>query len=390
MIPTRSVNFGINKESRLFRFNYEYNHQYAPQDLKKIGERVVICLSTLSDESGNVLYQSPFCDANGNFLEPALSQFLEALGFNKEALSKIYSCLGNGNQSLGAQVFLQRLQTRKIIPLFSDKKTELEGLITVERIGFSKEGSPKFYLVFNAALAAGASSAFYQGFSPRGTERAITKRMDPVYYQNPLPPLAQSLSKELAVPKKTDEPEKWQDHIPRRCSRIMNFEQGLMAAQLGRSVNADMLKDFSPLERYKFYLSIFEGLNVIHKYGAHGDVHLGNIVMDENNLALFIDFEDLSDAHPDSKARDVWRAMELICMVEIKLPEKLRMLSPAFLGRFLQANASKKEGNLFDGLTPNPKYPLDRLVLAIGALNPAKRYTAAAVLMHFYPVNVRN
>ena len=91
---------------------------------------------------------------------------LEWLGFDNESQEKIYEQFGDGNFEVGVDRFVNHFVKK--------------GLVTVERIGYSGKDAndPKFYLIINKLRDEGANSAFYKGFSRKGTPRAIHKKIE--------------------------------------------------------------------------------------------------------------------------------------------------------------------------------------------------------------------
>jgi len=353
-------------------------------------------------QARTIIHLSNLLRAGGSDLE--IREVLKDLGFQAGALDNIYRSLGNGNEEVGKDRLLEYIR---------------DGKITVERIGFSKEKEnqpvqAKFYIIIDEEKDKGANNQFYIGYSRSGTIRGIIKD---VHGKRRVLELAEKLSSK----------DTFDDHIQRRCSRIMSHEPGVKACQLGGSNlwNLDLSK-LTRSERFKLYISIFEGLNVIHKIGVHQDVKPGNIVVDGENCAMFIDFDTIKESNKEtplrtgtlqyfsperlrkyydkqtivaSKMDDVWAAMLTICELEAKLPKSERLLSDQFVNRTkeyfqtlkgLDDSSIKKRieylqlfNNLFYYLKPDPKYPLDAVVYETAHTNPRERYSAAGVLMQF-------
>ncbi|MBS0653568.1 MAG: hypothetical protein JSR39_08630 [Verrucomicrobia bacterium] len=341
--------------------------------------------------------------------DSGVKKVLNDLGFKPEALDNIYSHLGGGNKEDGKDRLLDLIR---------------DGKVTIERIGFSKEkeGHPaeaKFYMIINEVKDEGGNNQFHIGFSRKGAVRGITREVNKA---SNVPELAKKLSSN----------ETFHDHVERRCSRIMNDEPGIKVSQLGKCNLWDLdLSKLTKSQRFRLYISIFEGLNVIHKLGVHQDVKPGNIVVDDENHAMFIDFDTLKETNEEtprfsgtltyfsperlrkfinatpieaSKKDDIWAAMLSICELEAQLPESERLLSEEFVQRYEEYSSTIKNldmpdylkrlkfvgssGNLFEGLKADCRYPLDALVYETAHTIPAYRYTARDVLMHFSQLEV--
>lgn len=350
----------------------------------------------------SVINISPLVGFSRN--DSGVKKVLNDLGFKPEALDNIYCCLGNGDKEQGKHRLLDLIR---------------DGKVTVERIGFSKEkeGRPaqaKFYMIINEVKDQGGNNQFHIGFSLKGTMRGITKEVNK---SSKVPELAEKLSSR----------DTFNEHIQRRCSRIMNHEPGIKVSQLGKCNLWDLdLSQLTKSQRFRLYISIFEGLNVIHKLGVHQDVKPGNIVIDEEYHAMFIDFDTMKKKEAStsrfsgtliyysperlrkfinatpieaSKKDDIWAAMQSICELEVQLPESERLLSEEFVQRYEEYRSTIKNMdmpnylkrinylgpsiNLFEGLKPDPRYPLDALVYETAHTIPENRYTARDVLMHF-------
>ena len=275
---------------------------------------------------------------------------LRDLGFTEGALERIYSYLGEGDIEEGKN---------KLFDLIDDK------VITVERVGFSKpKKSPdgkkippkaKFYLMINKVNAKGGNNTFHIGFSRRGTPRGINRSFKA---DRDVSELVEKLSKK----------ETFHEHVnaSKHYSRIMNHELGIKASQLGKADLARFdIAALSKSRRLRLYMSLFQGLSTIHKLGVHQDVKPPNIVVDDDDLTMFIDFDTMKPKneeahsisgtliyysperlrcvingylHPDEDHRwivnekdDMWAAMLSVCQIEAKLPEAERLLSSAWV-----------------------------------------------------------
>ena len=275
---------------------------------------------------------------------------LRDLGFTEGALQRIYSYLGDGDIEEGKN---------ELFDLIDDR------VITVERVGFSKpkkssDGKSlppeaKFYLMINKVNAEGGNNTFHIGFSRQGTPRGINRSFKA---DRDVSKLVQNLSKK----------ETFHEHVhaSKRCSSVMNHEPGVKVSQLGR---ADLAKfdivALSKSRRLRLYMSIIQGLNTIHKLGVHQDVKPLNIVVDDDDLTMFIDFDTMKPKnveansisgtliyysperlrcvindylYPNKDHRwftnekdDMWAAMLSICQIEARVPEKERLLSSAWI-----------------------------------------------------------
>lgn len=363
-------------------------------DPKKLGDRPIVNLCKSVSQAAN---------------QHELTKTLEDLGFKEGAFDKICEYIGNGKAEKGKKQLFQYIQEEKV---------------TIERIGYSKknngqEKEAKFYLVFNNIEKKGGNNSFRIGFSRAGKARAILRRER----NHDVPELAKILS----------DKETFSSHIQMRCSRIMNSERGIKAAQLGKcDLKSFDLATLSKFERFNLYISIFEGLNVIHKIAVHQDVNPKNIVVDENNLALFIDLDTMKKEGDKNTSQcgtiayysperlekyisgetimasgkdDIWAAMLCICALEAALPDNMRMISNAYIRRYWEyaiplhhklpnryeqkIKFLKGKGeNLFSGIKSNPKRPLDEVVYKTAYIDPNKRYNALEVLMEFSGLDI--
>ena len=339
---------------------------------------------------------------------------LERLGFDPHSQEKIYTVFGKGDLDEGINVFVNRFVKK--------------GLVTVERIGYSGKNAndPKFYLIVNELQDQGENSTFYKGFSRKGTPRAITK-------------IKRKLIKQGAVVRITDAAQQLfvflklnKQQTPSYCCRVMGYEGDVKVSQFG---GLDLVHfEFKKLDReqrYQFYISIFEGLSQIHRFGVHRDVKLENIVAVEDiagdYFAKFIDFDTMLEQKKESKSGgtpiyccprtflsafqgqpfpisdkdDIWAAMYTICAVEsYSIPPGERILSPEFVERFkiyhhsgrtwdarskwIQGEIDRDEGNLFNRLKPDPAYPVDALVYETAFMDDSRgRLDADQIVVMF-------
>lgn len=344
-----------------------------------------------------------------------IQEVLKCLHFEKDALKKIYSHLGKGDEAKGKKRFLNYVR---------------KGQISLERIGFSKEkevesgndgtkiAMPKFYLVINNLKGAGGCNTFSIGFSRKGTDRAVL------------------FSKDNFTLKLTE------DILNLKGNGIASIknaevESGVKVTKLGGKdlfSTLEEIRSLSKIERLSLYRNIFSVLNEIHQKGlVHRDIKLDNLVWfsqgslstDQKVMAIDLDFvkkegrscsatngtpfyfspermQAYIDKSQNSQAiytadskDDVWAAMLMICKIESGVSPSERLLSQEFLDRFnayshiegmiivqmrsrIEHLGSKS--NLFEGLQANSKHPMERIVQEAAETKAGNRLSAGELL----------
>ncbi len=278
---------------------------------------------------------------------------LKELGIDADhALSNLCHHLGNGDLALGSQHF---------------ESLKNQGLITVERVGFSKSGQAKFYIMVNQHKGYGCNNRFHIGISRRGTLRAVNRSRHHnmtilnrqlkagTYVQN----IHHILGKFSSI------------------SRVMDHELGIRVSELGHEslskINVNLL---TPEERARIYICLIKGLKSLHENGlTHNDLKPSNVVVCRNSDGKIcgvkiIDLDTLAKEHAESvvegtaefiaperlilankhgklttypmrqfviasSKEDLWSAMLIICKLEAQVTsDSNRLLSQPILDRF--------------------------------------------------------
>lgn len=338
-----------------------------------------------------------------------IHHILRYLGMESGCLEKLYKFYFKENAWLGEVRF---------------RNACIKGRITIERVGFSKKGIPKFFVVTDIFVGKGSHSSVFKGFTVKRAEPcAIHKR----HRMNTALPL-----RALELSRHSD--------LSRYICRLKGCEPGIQASEIGgESLNHVDFKSFDPLLRERIYRSLLEALGALHATGiAHRDIKPDNIVLHRNAQGeiigvKLIDLDALARAYTmapragsffslsydmmqgylrvqgeedfewvDTK-NDLWAAMLVICMLESKIEQyclinsliktrflryyeeasklsqllgqgrKEREVYCQFMIRWLQDPLFQQNGvhNLFLGIPP--AFPLDRWIIALGAIRGAER-----------------
>lgn len=273
-------------------------------------------------------------------------------------LSNLYQRLGKGDRQLGSQRF---------------EELKNQGLITIERVGFSKSIQPKFYVMVNQPEGRGGNNRFHICASKKGTLRAANRSL----YEDPRILSRQNKANRYA--------RAIHHHLGKSSfiSRVMNFEPGIRVSELGdENLFAIDVNTLTKEERLTIYIHIIEAVNSLHERRlTHNDLKLENIVIcrDSNGSIIGIKIIDLDtlakeeedyvregSAHmiaPERLIRalrtglmshypleqialantkeDLWSAMVMICEMESRVViASDRLLSQPIIDRFKIFDAS--------------------------------------------------
>lgn len=267
------------------------------------------------------------------------------------ALANLYQYLGKGDRAVGSQYF---------------EELKANGLITVERVGFSKQGRPKFYLMVNKQSGAGGNNGFHIGVSQRGTLRGINRNRHQndliLMHLNKIGNYARAIHHRLG---------KYSS-----ISRVMNYEAGVRVSELGQEDLSKIdVNKLTKQDRIKIYVTLIRGIDSLHKNKlTHNDLKLENVVIcrnasgeitgikiiDLDTLAIeYIECVQEGTPHiiaPERLIRqqqngfsvyplhqmgiantkeDLWAAMLIICEIEARIASpSMQLLSRPFIERF--------------------------------------------------------
>ncbi len=308
-------------------------------------------------------------------------------GFSGNALPTLYAYLGKGNKEAGAKVFYNHVRNNRI---------------TIERVGFRKNWTDKFFVIINNKIDIGFSRSFYIALSPRGTLRGALRNhpgmqcFDTRYDED----LSQRIPKGSPV------------------SRTLNKEGGVQIVELGgETLFQAKKKNLSKPDRMIIYCDLIKAISLIHENGfVHGDLKSDNVVLRRDPAGkisgvLVIDLQGLTPFNaplgPDvgtedmfsperrmktyegpNEGDDIWAFMHMICEIELSTPPESRLLSTIMLNQFamyrnrlekkLSVKNFLKEVSLFDPPGSNPRL-LDHLIFNMARICREERPNAVQI-----------
>lgn len=359
-------------------------------------------------------YINPFdgSEKSTEEFDKELKILFKALGFQEEALRRIYLDLG-GDIDTGKKILHKKIK---------------EHSITLERVGFSKaqnrEGSakekanePKFYLMVSETEQEGAYNTFHIGYSRKGTGRAVTRSKEgdcKVFAEAHAH--AQKLSQEPLNP---------------GICRIKNSEPAIKVSELGGcSLDKLNYESLSKGDIWNLCGYVAEALANLHERGlVHGDLKPQNIValFDEKGKicgARLIDLDSLTafgetiptgtlSAYSPSRllarnerrsfkadpSDDIWAFMITLCYLEAShvykgKSQQKELISNPFIKTFfsyLNAESAPEKLALLDLSSKTSLFPkesasgfLDGLLVDIGTYDSQKTPKAREIAEHFH------
>lgn len=275
-----------------------------------------------------------------------------------------------------------------------------KGLITVERIGFSKSEEAKFYLMINHPIAKGRSNQFHYGISRKGTLRTVKRSF-----------CGKNWQEERAIGYAKEIHKKLGKHSS--ISRIMNQEGNTVVSELADEPLTQLyISRLTQKEKLIIYWDLIEGVSKLRENSlVHSNlksdsvavrrdstgsivgvkiIGLKNLAKNQQDLVIggtlrmlsperLVESWHRSDLHhlttylANSK-EDLWAVMLIICEMEIKAYPSNRLLSDAVIGRYIEFENSFFDADNIDSQNNTEQF-LQRLKWIKNNLEAAGRET---------------